>query len=140
MFGGDVGSVDFFYGGTWEWNGDDWTLMCDIGEPCAGGLTERFGQKMVYDPERGKVVMFGGCSAMNASWDCTDYSDETWEWDGSNWTKVCGSGTGCSGPSGRLNHAMAYDESSGLVDLERIDMEQGLRFGDGMQRSLHRTP
>ncbi len=118
LFGGDVGNPDFFYGGTWEWDGESWNLVCDVGEPCAGTLTGRFGQKMVYDPGRGRVVMFGGCSSMDsATWACTDYSDETWEWDGMNWTQVCGTGTGCSGPSARLNHAMAYDPGSGRVIL-----------------------
>ena len=118
MFGGDVGSFEAFYGGTWEWDGESWTLECDVGEPCAGALTGRFGQKMVYDPGRGKVVMFGGCTGLNTSnWTCTGHSDETWEWDGLSWTKVCGTGTGCSGPSGRLYHAMSHDETSGGVVL-----------------------
>ena len=53
---------------------------------------------MAYDSTRGKVVLFGG------------YGDsyllnDTWEWDGSNWTLY----TPATKPSVRYYHAMTYD-------------------------------
>ena len=113
LFGGDSGSFDAFYGDTWEWDGEEWRIVCAEGDPCAGGLTGRWGQSIVYDRERGKTVMFGGCLTYDAATrSCTSYSDETWEWDGENWTRVCGGATGCSGPGGRFAHSMTFDGSA----------------------------
>jgi hypothetical protein len=118
LFGGDSGSSEAFYGDTWEWDGDEWRLACAEGDSCAGGLTGRWGHHMVYDRERGRVVMFGGCKKFDpATYACTDFSNETWEWDGGEWTQVCGSGTGCSGPSGRLALSMTFDGTDGVVIL-----------------------
>jgi hypothetical protein len=119
LYGGDTGDANAFYSDTWEWDGEAWKLVCAEGDPCAGGLTGRSNQSMVYDRERGKVVMFGGCKTMvgPSPWVCTDFSDETWEWDGLTWVQVCGTGTGCSGPSGRMGHAMAFDSIDNTVIL-----------------------
>jgi hypothetical protein len=53
---------------------------------------------MAYDSARGKVVLFGGITD-------TGDSDETWEWDGANWTQPPPIGK----PSAMHLHAMAYD-------------------------------
>lgn len=50
---------------------------------------------MAFDSLRGVTVMFGGGS----------FRSDTWEWDGSNWL-----GPLPSGPGGRIDHAMAYDD------------------------------
>jgi hypothetical protein len=116
LFGGDTGSFDAFYGDTWEWDGEEWRMVCAEGEPCAGGLTGRWGHQVAYDQERGKVVMFGGCKTFEPStYTCTSYSDETWEWDGVSWTQVCGSGTACAGPGGRMTAPMVFDRVDGVV-------------------------
>ncbi len=54
-------------GGTWEWNGVDWTQRI-IGEP-----TPRFNHGMVYDVARKAVVVFGGAAANGV------LNGETWE-------------------------------------------------------------
>jgi hypothetical protein len=62
-------------------------------------LTERPGACLAYDAARARIVLFGG-QARSAS-------DETWEWDGSNWsqrdTPVA--------PPGRTLAAMTYDDA-----------------------------
>jgi hypothetical protein len=54
---------------------------------------------MIYDRVRARVVLFGGWDRQN------NFFPDTWEWDGEAWTQVAD-----SGPSGRVYHALAYDE------------------------------
>jgi hypothetical protein len=112
MFGG-VDDADLS-DQLWEWNGASWRQRCGEGTICSGP-TARYGHSMMWDGNRQRIVIFGGCTAGNGS-TCTTDSDEVWEWNGStrNWTRVCGSGTGCSGPSARNAHGMIYDENRGV--------------------------
>ena len=86
---------------TWEYDGVDWSQNTTASSPIA-----RLGQAMVYDSARGKVVMFGG-HPVGSSMPVND----TWEYDGSNWTQVTTSGS----PIARRNHAMVYDSVRGKV-------------------------
>lgn len=54
----------------------------------------------VYDPDRDVVVLFGG-----RSYDDDARSNETWEFDGTGWTKR----TPVDSPSPRFDHRMVYD-------------------------------
>jgi len=60
----------------------------------------------VYDTKRDRFVVFGGSAAMGKA-----YSD-TWEYDGSTWTKLS-----VTGPSARQAHVMVYDERRGVTVL-----------------------
>lgn len=66
---------------------------------------------VAYDTHRQRAVLFGGIS----SWDGNDwvYDNSTWEWDGKDWYKI----ETPIAPSGRILHAMAYDESVDKVIL-----------------------
>ncbi len=67
--------------------------------------TARFGTTLAYDAGHSQVVMFGGFT--NAG----DVND-TWLWNGTNWTSV----TPSSGsPSARSNQTMVYDAAQGQV-------------------------
>ncbi|GMU80430.1 MAG: hypothetical protein AMXMBFR47_03010 [Planctomycetota bacterium] len=70
----------------------DWS---SVGE---GGPPPRQNHGMVYDAQRGVVVLFGGYRGGFG------FYDDTWEWDGLNWAQVT-----TTGPSARGNFAMAYD-------------------------------
>jgi hypothetical protein len=72
--------------------------------PSPAGPTTRFQHAMAFDPSRNRVVLFGGFAGTARG--------DTWEWDGSVWTKVSQ-----SGPSPRYWHAMAYDEMNQRVVL-----------------------
>jgi hypothetical protein len=61
---------------------------------------------MAFDSARGKVVLFGGDVG-------GDENDETWEWDGTNWTQL----NPVTRPQTREGHAMAYDSDRGRVFL-----------------------
>jgi hypothetical protein len=86
-----------FYGDTWEWNGGEWTQVADIGP------APRSGCAMTYDTLRHRVVLFGGFSYLPPQ---SRYFDDTWEWDGTEWTQI-----GDTGPSERAWLQMVFDSS-----------------------------
>jgi len=94
-------------GDTWEWDGEDWTQVQDIGPS-----PRRF-FAMAYDRNRDRLVLFGGLTA-------TGSSGETWEWDGQDWTKVSE-----TGPQARILNAVAFDSSKNVVTLYGGQLQQG---------------
>ena len=79
---------------TWLYNGTSWTA----GPAAPAGLAGRTGAEMVYDPDIGKVVLFGGSGA-------AVYTD-VWLFDGTSWTQ------GVAPPAGVLPReffGMSYD-------------------------------
>jgi hypothetical protein len=80
-----------------------WTQKQDIG-PAA-----RCNAAMVYVSGQGRIVLFGGQTADNST---TGLSNDTWEWDGENWTQYAD-----IGPAPRSLHAMTYDSSRGRIVL-----------------------
>jgi len=77
-----------------------------------GYPNDRFGQALVYDSARNKVVLFGGMKNGDALNTYHFYND-TWEWDGEKWTDV----TPAVSPPPRRSHALAYDKARGKVVL-----------------------
>ncbi len=69
---------------TWRFDGTDWTQI-------ATGPT-RFEHALAYDARRGKLLLFGG-------YDGRVQRSETFELEGSTWTRVDGVPTGRVGPS-----------------------------------------
>jgi RHS repeat-associated protein len=59
------------------------------------------------DATHGKLVVFGGENSASAA------LQETWTWDGTNWTKL----TPATSPSARWGARMAYDTATGLTYL-----------------------
>jgi hypothetical protein len=84
---------------TWQWDGQNWTQMNDIGPPA------RSDSAMAYDSQRKRTVLFGGTSGS------TLFGD-TWEWDGEDWTEVAN-----DGPTRRSQHSLVYDSSRHLILL-----------------------
>ncbi len=78
-------------GDTWEWDGNHWKQMTISGPSPRNGAAA-----MVYDPMRGKVVLFGRSSQ--------DGLAATWTWDGSKWQPL----EGGEAPY-RYNAAMTFD-------------------------------
>jgi len=75
-----------------------WTQKQDIGPAPRRQLD------MVYDVAHKTVVLFGGFD--------TEFTNDTWEWNGETWTQVQD-----IGPSARSQHSMAYDSVRGRVVL-----------------------
>jgi hypothetical protein len=99
LFGGytitDSGRVRL--GDTWEWDGRDWERVS------TNGPRARNSAAMTYDPDRRRVVLFGGSTGRA--------SNELWEWDGTAWLAVSADG------EPRFNPAMTYDSRRSLVLL-----------------------
>jgi hypothetical protein len=96
LIGGEVASVN----DTWEWDGEFWTQMADIG-PAA-----RQDHALCFDGVRQTTLLFGGLAGQN-----TPLGD-TWSWDGENWTQLDD-----SGPPARSGHAMVFDSARGHAVL-----------------------
>jgi hypothetical protein len=66
---------------------------------------------VAYDSKRQRAVLFGGITY----WDGSEwvYDNITWEWDGQDWHRM----ETTVAPTGRILHAMAYDEERGKVIL-----------------------
>jgi len=74
---------------------------------------------VAYDSSRNRAVLFGGITGWNGKeW---VYDTSTWEWDGNDWKEIKTAIT----PSGRTQHAMAYDEKLGKVILYGGQNESG---------------
>lgn len=92
LFGGYDRREGTTYADTWRRQGGRWTQLEVAGPP------GRWDHRTAWDPDRKRVVLFGG------------YEDgpfgDTWEWDGEAWEERSATGTG---PRARLKHAMAWD-------------------------------
>ena len=86
---------------TWEFDGTNWTKINTANTP-----SRRSRPEMVYDSNRKRIVLFGGQGGDPYS----DF-DDTWEYDGTNWTQV----NTANKPSGRSNHLMIYDSNRKVV-------------------------
>lgn len=97
--GGDDGTCCFY--DTWELGRDRWTKV-EVSSSIPPGLQYH---RMVYDPHRERVILFGGKDSSGA------LSSETWAFDGSTWTPVTTTAT----PPGRCGHGMAYDAARQVI-------------------------
>lgn len=94
LFGGWSGSGS--YGDTWSWDSasGNWTQL----SPNPPTPPARDHARLVYDPTREALVLFGGSGPGG-------YLSDTWELRGSAWNKC----TQLNEPPARGYHAMAYD-------------------------------
>jgi hypothetical protein len=102
LFGGFSST---FHNETWEWDGTNWTQYFPVTSPSGRGF-----HAMAYDFVRQKTVLFGGCDNNNGG---GVFNNETWEWDGTNWTLR----SPTTSPSVRNSHAMAYDSVNKKIVL-----------------------
>ena len=91
-------------GQTWEWDGSTWTLRTNFGPKV------RRDASMAFDPNLGKVILFGG---RDDYWNRDGFA-ETWAWDGvaGSWSLLT-----TAGPSARYDAPIATDTSRGRIVL-----------------------
>ncbi|MGA7253174.1 MAG: kelch repeat-containing protein [Pseudolabrys sp.] len=98
LFGGTLFTGD--QGGdindTWEWNGEFWTQIADIGP------ANRRDHALCFDSVRQTALLFGGLSEQG------NPLGDTWSWNGEDWTQLDD-----SGPSARKGYAMIFDFARG---------------------------
>src|SRR5690349_7243347 len=86
--------------------------MANVG--CGGTLPARSAPSVAYDPLGGRVLLFGGLSAVyQAHSSPGEYCDDTWAWSGSGWTLL----HPATHPSARAWAAFAFDYKTNLVVL-----------------------
>ncbi len=88
---------------TWEWDSVTWTQRTSLHTPPARTM-----HALAYHELSGKTLLFGGVSASG-----TNKLDDTWEWDGLDWSQASQSVS----PEARDFHALAYDALRGRVVL-----------------------
>ena len=91
----------FDYNGMFAWDGNNWVALSPATTPVGRAL-----HGLTTDRARNRVVMFGGYNG--------NVLNDTWEWDGSNWTQFA-----TSGPNpGHLGApAMAYHAARNKIVL-----------------------
>jgi len=101
LFGGNFNEAPYYFGDTWEWDGDGWVQVSDTGP------TPRASPKLAYDADRNVAVLFGGYAN-------GEHVFDTWEWDSQGWVQV-----GDTGPKAQgWEAAMVYDTARKLTTLE----------------------
>jgi hypothetical protein len=107
LFGGLVAN-GVVIGDTWIWDGKakTWTQQFPGNSPSPRRTM------LVYDESAHNVVLFGGDNATGLGNTDTYYND-TWVWDGANWTQQFPA----PAPSPRAMSALAYDRSRGVIVL-----------------------
>ena len=104
LFGGADDSASGLLDDTWSWNGSTWSELAPSTVPPA-----RMGASMAYDASTGDVILFGGSDSA----DSTGLLNDTWTWNGANWTNV----SPASSPPARFLGSMDYDAATGSVVL-----------------------
>ncbi|MBI2396151.1 MAG: hypothetical protein HYV09_41695, partial [Deltaproteobacteria bacterium] len=116
LFGGYSGGTTV--NDTWEWDGNAWTRPC-AALPCSATVpSARSGAVATFDPDRSRVVLFGGSSGGVALGD-------TWEFSGSAWSQVA-----TTGPLPRYAAGLAYDRVRKKTVLFGGRPASGGPFGD----------
>ena len=108
LFGGCEANKCTFIGNpeqkndTWGWDGLNWVQLANTGPPT------RKRMDMVYDNDRGVIILYGGeCGGC-----APDRFEDTWEWNGTSWKQV-----NVVGPFERGAHNMAYDSIRKVIVL-----------------------
>jgi Divergent InlB B-repeat domain/Galactose oxidase, central domain len=106
LFGGrgDSGLLD----DTWTWDGSDWRKEDPVHAPPA-----RRGASMATDDALHQVVLFGGEGAGPTPDRCCPPLNDTWTWDGSDWSQQ----NPPASPPERAYAPMAYDPSTATIVL-----------------------
>lgn len=96
-------------GRTLEWDGLAWRTRAT-----ATPAPARYQGQMWFDRARGRAVAFGGTSyGFVPGGGGTPLANDLWEYDGTDWRQR----TVPIGPSGRYQHAVAYDRDRGVAVL-----------------------
>ncbi len=98
-----------FYNDTWSWNGTDWSELHPANAP-----DPRQHMSLAYDSVRDRVVLYGG-THRTADGKSTEPVYDTWEFDGTTWTKI-------SDTTPKVNFPqLAYDVKRNQMILVGVD-------------------
>jgi RHS repeat-associated protein/uncharacterized repeat protein (TIGR01451 family) len=97
LFGGAGPGGSSALGDTWAWDGSNWRRLSPASAPPA-----RFEGMMAWDPDLGKVVLYGGLGDGGHR-----VLGDSWAWDGGTWSELHPSGS----PGSVFGAAMTYDDT-----------------------------
>lgn len=117
LFGGATNGLPGATDGTYEYDGTNWTQLAPATTP---GWREN--HAMCFHTNLGATVMFGGFNPLANS-----VQNETWTWDGSNWSLVAPVGPQ---PPARASAEMVYDSVRGVCVLHGGNDNSGTPFDD----------
>ncbi|MBF0557610.1 MAG: hypothetical protein HQL08_02395 [Nitrospirae bacterium] len=106
VYSGSSQNKPTFFNDTWAWDGTQWQQRITTAAP-----STRMGARIEYNPDLGQIVLIGGYGAKNMPTTppytgySFDYREETWTWDGSNWTQQFPD----QSPNFSWNYGMVYD-------------------------------
>ena len=113
LFGGTSTTPGLYFDDTWAYNGVTWEPRSSAVKP-----SPRAYHAMAYDAARARVVLFGGI-------DATGVIGDTWEWDGTAWTRIA-----TTGAPARSVAAMTYDPIRKRVVLAAGIASDGILLAD----------
>jgi hypothetical protein len=121
---------------TWVFNGTSWKQTCGTPLPTACGPSARIGAAMGWDGTH--FVMFGGQTDLSGS--STPPVDETWVFNGTTWSKRCGTtsgGTAC-GPPARALATLSYAPNTNPALQAAVLLGGGDLFSNQTTSTLYR--
>ncbi len=107
LYGGSPDHYAHFYLQMWLYRDHTWTQLHPATTP---GCRQSFG--MVYDTWRDRLVLFGGITEYD-EWLSSTVTDETWEFDGTNWMQMNPS----HHPPALEDPSMTFDSCRGVTVL-----------------------
>lgn len=116
FFGSKCDQQTGYCGDTWEWDGEQWTERVALADLAAIKPTPRANHAMAYDEARGVTLLFGG-AAPRLFGDQDPANDETWTWDGEQWTRMLPPDGAPPQPAPRADAAMTFSRKLGRVVL-----------------------
>ncbi len=115
---------------TWVFDGHGWTQTCGTAVGVACNAPGAVAPTIGWDGH--EFVMFGG-APMGAS-DIGAPTDDTWTFDGTAWTHVCGTSVGhACGPPARALAALAFQRAGDATLQGAVLAGGGSLFGSGTQ-------
>jgi hypothetical protein len=93
---------------TWLWTGATWVQRFPETTPPG-----RNSHSMTYDPNHGRVLVFGGRQERKVVNGPETLLADLWAWEDNNWNQLASSNSG--GPSPRLFSGMAYDPERDVI-------------------------
>ncbi len=118
LFGGKNNTTSL--NDTWVWDGSNWTQMSPSSSP-----SPRENPGVAWDATHNRLVLFGG--ETNDGQGNFTYFNDTWVWDGANWTQMSPSAS----PSSRTQVGMAWDAARNQV------VAFGGYFSDGFNSTIY---
>jgi N-acetylneuraminic acid mutarotase len=111
LFGGQNGKVQL--NDTWYYRDDDWTRIDTATNPPARLLAGA-----AYDSKRDRIVLFGG-TQISEDLKTTTYLQDTWEFNGTDWTRRAETGPAVRKPS--LVYDAAHDQVLMIGTNEKVE-------------------